>query len=154
MVIELLKMSDETDLDILNNSMDTMVEQFPEELLPVAVMLTARLVCCPFFYLTLLYPTWCLQCESYMRLARETAIQDHLEDNAELDELLASVDEGDKTFAAMGVSKTIGTVRTFLHSWATYLNGRPDHLFHRQRPRYSSTSSRSRHPNYRLHLRK
>lgn len=45
MVTDLLKMSDETDLDILNNSMDTMVEQFPEELLPVAVMLTARLVC-------------------------------------------------------------------------------------------------------------
>ncbi len=42
-------MSDETDLDILNNSMDTMVEQFPEELLPVAVMLTARLVCCSHF---------------------------------------------------------------------------------------------------------
>ena len=45
MVTDLLKMSDETDLDILNNSMDTMVEQFPEELLPVAAMLTARLVC-------------------------------------------------------------------------------------------------------------
>jgi hypothetical protein len=44
-VVDLLKMSDETDLDILNNSMDTMVEQFPEELLPVAAMLTARLVC-------------------------------------------------------------------------------------------------------------
>jgi len=69
----------------------------------------------------LLYPNLCLQCESYLRLARETAIQDHLEDNAELDELLASVDEDDKTFAAMGVSKTIGTVRTFLDSLATYL---------------------------------
>ena len=45
LVTDLLKMSDETDLDILNNSMDTMVEQFPEELLPVAAMLTARLVC-------------------------------------------------------------------------------------------------------------
>jgi hypothetical protein len=44
--LDLLKMSDETDLDILNNSMDTMVEQFPDELLPVAAMLTARLVCC------------------------------------------------------------------------------------------------------------
>lgn len=45
-----------------------------------------------------------------MRLARETAIQDHLEENAELDDLVTSADEDDKTFAAMGVSKTIGTV--------------------------------------------
>ena len=42
--VDLLKMSDETDLDILNHSMETVVEQFPEELLPVAAMLAARLV--------------------------------------------------------------------------------------------------------------
>jgi hypothetical protein len=45
MTIDLLKMSDETDLDILNNSMEIMVDQFQTELLPVAAMLTARLVC-------------------------------------------------------------------------------------------------------------
>lgn len=45
-----------------------------------------------------------------MRLARETAIQDHLEDNAEPDDILTTVDDDDKTFAAMGVAKTIGTV--------------------------------------------
>ncbi len=42
-------MADETDLDILNNSMEIMVDQFQTELLPVAAMLTARLVriqCC------------------------------------------------------------------------------------------------------------
>ena len=111
-VIDLLKMSDETDLDILNNSMDTMVEQFPEELLPVASMLTARLVCC-LLYLPVVMSQSFVQCESYLRLARETAIQDHLEDNAELDDLLTSVDEDDKTFAAMGVAKTIGTVSKF-----------------------------------------
>lgn len=45
-VVDMLKMSDETDLDILNNCMETVVEQFPEELLPVAAMLAARLVRC------------------------------------------------------------------------------------------------------------
>ncbi|KAF9527513.1 armadillo-type protein [Crepidotus variabilis] len=94
---DLLKMSDETDLDILTNSMEVMVEQFQEELLPVAAMLTARL------------------CESYMRLAREAAIQEHIEENAELDELLNNVDE-DKTFAAMAVSKTISTIISSIDS--------------------------------------
>lgn len=37
-------MCDDTDLDILNSSMETMVEQFQEELLPVAAQLAARLV--------------------------------------------------------------------------------------------------------------
>ena len=53
--VDLLKLSDETDLDILNSSMETMVEHFQDELLPVAAQLTARLVCtlpfldlCPF----------------------------------------------------------------------------------------------------------
>jgi len=52
MTIDLLKMSDETDLDILNHSMEIMVDQFQTELLPVAAMLTARLVC--FFIILLL----------------------------------------------------------------------------------------------------
>jgi len=38
-------MSDEADLDILNSGMEVMVDQFQAELLPVAAMLTARLVC-------------------------------------------------------------------------------------------------------------
>lgn len=41
---DLLTLSDETDLDILNNSMEVMAEQFQTELLPVAAVLTARLV--------------------------------------------------------------------------------------------------------------
>lgn len=40
----MLKLSEETDLDILNNCMETMVEQYQTELLPVAAELTARLV--------------------------------------------------------------------------------------------------------------
>lgn len=41
---DLLKLSDDTDLDILNSSMETIVESFPDELMPVAAQLTARLV--------------------------------------------------------------------------------------------------------------
>ena len=43
----LLKLSDETDLDLLNNAMESMVEQFQDELLPVATELTSRLVSYP-----------------------------------------------------------------------------------------------------------
>lgn len=49
-IADLLKLSDETDLDILNRSMEVMVDRFQAELLPVAAQLTARLVC----------PTFCL----------------------------------------------------------------------------------------------
>jgi hypothetical protein len=43
-IIDLLKLSDETDLDILNHSMEVMVKCFQTELLPVAAQLAARLV--------------------------------------------------------------------------------------------------------------
>lgn len=43
-ITDLLKLSDDTDLDILNNLMEVMVEQYTTELLPVAAQLTARLV--------------------------------------------------------------------------------------------------------------
>lgn len=43
-MIDLLKLTDETDLDILNRSMEVLVEAFQTELLPVAAQLTARLV--------------------------------------------------------------------------------------------------------------
>lgn len=43
-VADLLKLSDETDLDILNHSMEAMVDRFQNELMPVASQLTARLV--------------------------------------------------------------------------------------------------------------
>ena len=42
--LALLKLSEETDLDILNNSMESLVETYQTELLPVAAELTARLV--------------------------------------------------------------------------------------------------------------
>ena len=40
----LLKLTEEIDLDILNSSMETMVDRYQTELLPVAAELTARLV--------------------------------------------------------------------------------------------------------------
>lgn len=40
----LLRLSEETDLDVLNSCMEAMVEQYHQELLPVAAELTARLV--------------------------------------------------------------------------------------------------------------
>lgn len=90
---DLLKLTDETDLDILNRSMEVMVEAYQTELLPVAAQLTARL------------------CELYMRLARETLAQEEAEaqNGAELDSVMGDMDD-DKTFSAMGVAKTIGTV--------------------------------------------
>jgi hypothetical protein len=48
-MIALLKLAEETDLDILNSSMETMVEHYQAELLPVAAELTARLVCYSMF---------------------------------------------------------------------------------------------------------
>ncbi len=44
-IAALLKLSEETDLDILNHCMEAMVETYQTELLPVAADLTARLVC-------------------------------------------------------------------------------------------------------------
>ncbi|KAF8840780.1 ARM repeat-containing protein [Paxillus ammoniavirescens] len=89
----LLKLSDETDLDLLNSSMESMVEQFQDELLPVATELTARL------------------CESYMRLAREGLAQanESVPDSVDVDSVLSDGEE-DKVYGAMGVAKTIGTI--------------------------------------------
>lgn len=73
-----------------------MVEAFQTELLPVAAQLTARL------------------CESYVRLAKESLAQEEAESQNSIDlEMMDNLDDG-KTFAAMGVAKTIGTVRPLL----------------------------------------
>ncbi|KAI0057803.1 ARM repeat-containing protein [Artomyces pyxidatus] len=90
---DLLKLSDETDLDILNGCMETMVDQFQAELLPVAAQLTSRL------------------CESYIRLARESLVHDDgAAQGADLESVMESDGEDDKTYAAMGVAKTIATI--------------------------------------------
>ncbi|KAG6854284.1 hypothetical protein C0991_008532 [Blastosporella zonata] len=87
---DLLKLSDETDLDILNRSMEIVVDAFQTELLPVAAQLTSRL------------------CESYLRLAKEAIAQEIDGSNIDLDSM-ASLDD-EKTFTAMGVAKTISTI--------------------------------------------
>lgn len=48
-----------------------------------------------------------------MRLARESVIHDQIEETVDLDSLIVDTDE-DKSFAAMSVAKTIGTVRCLL----------------------------------------
>ncbi|KAG7445610.1 ARM repeat-containing protein [Guyanagaster necrorhizus] len=93
----LLKLADESDLDILNHSMDVMVDQYQTELLPVAAQLTERL------------------CDSYLRLARETIAQDSEADGMDLESLM-STGEDDKTYYAMGIAKTIWTVINSIES--------------------------------------
>ncbi len=103
---EVLKLSEETDLDVLNHTMEVIVEQFHNELLPVATQLTTRLVCrcCS---LSITYLTFS-QCQTYHRLLQEA---NAASDATEV--LIAAEDklpDDDKTFAAMGVAKTLGTV--------------------------------------------
>ncbi|KZT65852.1 ARM repeat-containing protein [Daedalea quercina L-15889] len=89
----LLRLSEETDLDVLNSCMETMVEQYHQELLPVAAELTARL------------------CETYSRLAKEAQVLDETDtNNVDMDALMENDAGEDKTFMAMGVAKTIGTI--------------------------------------------
>jgi importin-7 len=137
---DLLKLTDETDLDILNRSMEVMVEAFQTELLPVAAQLTARLVGSPCLVSVCWYRSFEPQCDSYMRLARESLAQEEAEAQNggvnELDLVMGDTDD-DKTFSAMGVAKTIGTVCFFFaFSYAMY---RADMLtgclFDRQLPR-------------------
>ncbi|KAH9168755.1 ARM repeat-containing protein [Lactarius sanguifluus] len=96
---DLLKLSDETDLDILNSSMETMVEHFQDELLPVAAQLTARL------------------CESYMRLVREAiASEENAPKGEDLETFMEAESDDDKTYAAMGVAKTLSTIVSSIDS--------------------------------------
>ncbi|KAI0769096.1 ARM repeat-containing protein [Trametes elegans] len=89
----LLKLSEETDLDILNHCMESMVDTYQTELLPVAAELTARL------------------CETYGRLAKESLNSEEIDGGSiDLDSIMGSDVNEDKTFAAMGVAKTISTV--------------------------------------------
>ncbi|KAG1747879.1 uncharacterized protein EDB91DRAFT_1263073 [Suillus paluster] len=98
-VQDLLKLSDETNLNILNHSMEAMINRFQNELLPVASQLTTRL------------------CESYLRLAREglaqqnEAVLDHLDVDS-----LVSDGKDDKVYGAMGIAKTIGIVVSCINS--------------------------------------
>ncbi|CAE6520075.1 unnamed protein product [Rhizoctonia solani] len=86
----LLKMADETDLDVLTAAMQTFVEQFSEDLVPIAVQLTTRLI------------------DSYMRLLQETLAKEDTADDWD--------ENADKKFAAMGNARTIQTIVTAMES--------------------------------------
>lgn len=49
------------------------------------------------------------QCDTFLRLAKESILHEQVEDSIDLESLVAEVDD-DKSFAAMSVSKTISTV--------------------------------------------
>ncbi|KAG2084388.1 armadillo-type protein [Suillus cothurnatus] len=92
------KLSDETDLDILNHSMEAMVGQFQNELLPVASQLTARLL------------------STFMYIVEGLAQQkDAAPDSIDVESLMTDGDD-DKVYGAMGVAKTIGTVVSCIDS--------------------------------------
>ncbi|CUA73326.1 Importin-7 [Rhizoctonia solani] len=88
--VHLLKMADETDLDVLTAAMQTFVEQFSEDLVPIAVQLTNRLI------------------DSYMRLLQETLAKEDGADDWD--------ENADKKFAAMGNARTIQTIVTAMES--------------------------------------
>ncbi|KAL1728536.1 armadillo-type protein [Schizophyllum commune] len=89
---DLLKLSEETDLDVLNHCMEVMVDNFQDELMPVATQLAQRL------------------CSLYIRLAQDAGGQEAMDADADLETLVMDTGDEDKTFAAMGVVKTLCTV--------------------------------------------
>ena len=91
-----------------------MVERYHAELLPVATQLSARLVCL-FTFLRSPYHLTTRQCDSYVRLMSEGLKQEeNMESEGDFEKGYdSSAGDDDKTFAAMGVAKTIGTVSIF-----------------------------------------
>ncbi|QRV92799.1 importin beta N-terminal domain [Ceratobasidium sp. AG-Ba] len=81
---DLLKMANETDLDLLTTAMQTFVEHFSEDLMPISVQLTTRLI------------------ESYTRLLQETMSKEETAEDWD--------ETGEKKFAAMGNVQTISTI--------------------------------------------
>lgn len=65
-------------------------------------------ICCPYLFLMVFF--FKKQCDSFLRLAKESVVHEQVEESADLEALIAEVDD-DKCFAAMSISKTISTVR-------------------------------------------
>ena len=63
----------------------------------------------PSFFLFFLTVVFGKQCDTFLRLAKESIVHEPVEETADLEALIAEVDD-DKSFAAMSVSKTISTV--------------------------------------------
>ncbi|KAG2183579.1 hypothetical protein INT43_006585 [Umbelopsis isabellina] len=91
---ELLNLTNEIDIDTLANVMEEFVEVFAEQLTPFAVQLCTQLR------------------DTFLRIMEDvtTAQNQSVEDEFDFDEM------GDKTMAAMGVLKTIGTLILSLES--------------------------------------
>ncbi len=89
--------------------METMVDRYQTELMPVAAELTARLVSYSNMARNKLVDMVLIQCETYTRLARESIAADEDGGAVDMDRIMEG-DDSDKVFAAMGVAKTITTV--------------------------------------------
>ncbi|KAG8702616.1 hypothetical protein FRC08_003362 [Ceratobasidium sp. 394] len=87
---DLLKIANETDLDLLTTAMQKFVGHFSEDLMPISVQLTSRLI------------------ESFMRLLQETISMDEAAEDWE--------ETGEKKFAAVGNVQTIETIVTAMES--------------------------------------
>lgn len=61
------------------------------------------------------------QCDTFLRLAKESVVHDQVEDSIDLEALIAEVDD-DKSFAAMSISKTISTVCCLVFLMDDFLN--------------------------------
>lgn len=95
---ELLNLTNEIDIDTLANVMEEFVEVFAEQLTPFAVQLCTQLR------------------DTFLRIMEELNQSNTLAD-ADDDEFTGDIDElSDKTMAAMGVLKTIGTLILSLES--------------------------------------
>ena len=64
-------------------------------------------ICYLCFFLTFFFQK--KQCDSFLRLAKESVVHEQVEENIDLESLVAEVDD-DKCFAAMSIAKTISTV--------------------------------------------
>ncbi|KAG0768001.1 hypothetical protein G6F57_006285 [Rhizopus arrhizus] len=96
---ELLNLTNEIDIDTLANVMEEFVEVFAEQLTPFAVQLCTQLR------------------DTFLRIMEELNQSNALNNAEDDDEFDGDIDElSDKTMAAMGVLKTIGTLILSLES--------------------------------------
>ncbi|KAG6819702.1 hypothetical protein H0H93_009446 [Arthromyces matolae] len=110
---DLLKLTDETDLDILNRSMEIMVDAFQTELLPVAVQLTSRL------------------CETYSRLIKDSLAQEATDaGNVDLDSINDVDDDKTHLFKSDAVDfleEMLPSLDNFISYGSDVIKTRPDY---------------------------
>ncbi|RUS23108.1 armadillo-type protein [Endogone sp. FLAS-F59071] len=95
---ELLNLTNEIDVDTLASVMEEFVEVFAEQLAPFAVQLCSQLR------------------DTFLRIMEDVTNAQHLIKDEVLEESIDLDEMGDKTMAAMGVLKTIGTLILSLES--------------------------------------